>query len=147
MDGSELSQDNEALARVRSALDRAKKKLDSGALPHGEESTGEAPPVEPALLQLQKLEKINRFLRTAIILLLCGAAVAAMSLTVYHVAHMRAMRRRVGEMSARVAAAGEERERVLRRHAAEVARLNREVRDLRKVDRREKPRKRFLGIF
>ena len=46
-----------------------------------------------------------------------------------------------------IATAGEERERELRNHAREVARLNREVQDLREVDRKEQPRKRFLGIF
>ena len=147
MDGLKLSSDNEALSRVRAALDQAKKQLDSGALPRGEGSEGETFHTEPALLRLQQLEKVNLVLRTSIILLLCVAAAMVMLLTVYHVAHMRAMRRQVGAMSARIATAGEERERELRNHAREVARLNREVQDLREVDRKEQPRKRFLGIF
>jgi hypothetical protein len=147
VDGLKLDLDNEALSRVRAALDQAKKKLDSGALPRGEGSGGEAIQPEPALLRLQKIEKVNRLLRTTIILLLCGTAVAAVSLTVYHITRVRAMRRQVGAMSARISAVGEERERELRSHAQEVARLNREVQELRRVETVEQPRKKFLGIF
>lgn len=142
-----LDSDNEALSRVRAALDQAKKKLDGGALPRGETGVGDVSYAGPALLRLQRLERINRVLRAAMILLICVAVVAAASLTAYHAVRMRAVRRQVGAMSARIAEAGEERERELRNHARELARLNREVEDLRKGERREQPRKRFLGIF
>jgi len=149
VEGLKLDLDNEALSRVRAALDQAKKKLDSGALPRAEGSGGEAIPSEPALLRLQKMEKINRLLRTAIILLLCGTTVAAVFLTVYYVARVRDMRRQVGVISSRIAVVNEEREKESEVHAQEVARLNREVQELRRgrVEKIEQPRKKFLGIF
>ncbi|MEJ2744279.1 MAG: hypothetical protein P8123_01105 [bacterium] len=149
VDGLKLDLDNEALSRVRAALGQAKKKLDSGALPRSEGSGGEASHAGPALLRLQKMERVNRILRTVIILLFCGAVVAAASIIAYHAIRMRAMRHQVGAMSARIEAVGEERERELQRHSREVARLSREVQELRRgrVEKVKQPRKKFLGIF
>jgi len=151
VDQSELSQDNEALSRVRAALDQAKKKLDDGALPRGErnveKSAHSGPP--PGLLSehIHKLQKINRILRVITVLLMCGVVAAMISMTVYHFSRVRTMRRQIGEMSARIAATHEDRERELRRHTQEVARLSREVQDLRRGGEKKQPRKKFLGIF
>jgi hypothetical protein len=151
VDQSELSPDNEALSRVRAALDQAKKKLDDGALPRGEGSAGKAarsePPPGPLPAHFQKLQKINRILRIVTVLLVCGVVVAGISITVYHVTRMRAVAREVGEMSARIAATQEAREKELRSHAQELERLRMEVRNLRKEGEKKQARKKFLGIF
>jgi hypothetical protein len=60
---------------------------------------------------------------------------------------MRAVAREVSEMSARIAATREAREKELRSHAQELERLRMEVRNVRKEAEEKQARKRFLWIF
>ncbi len=151
MDQSELNAESEALSRVRAALDQAKKKLDDGTLPHAEINAEKpahlGPTPGPLSEHIHKLQRINRILRITTVALMCGVAAAVISMAMYHVNRVRSMRYQISGMSAQITANREELERELQRHTLEVAKLNREVQDLRRGGEKKQPRKKFLGIF
>lgn len=125
----------EALARTRAALDRARTALEGT----GDLRGAPAPPPAPRPPGAPR-DKSFLFLPVLVIALL-GIILAA-GIIGYYRLRLQRMSREVTQMSALVAAAQEAQERETEVFAQDIARLQKEILDIKR-----KERKKFLGIF